>query len=101
MLQDEQFIAVCEDIFGNWDDDAEIVQLLLYSTLEKPSKQNFDLIVSEDKYEFAKDLLEAAINKRKYLDELIAPKLRGWDASRVAILDSILLRMALCEFLYF
>lgn len=33
--------------------------------------------------------------------ELIKPKLKNWDAERIAALDMILMRMGVCEFLYF
>ena len=33
--------------------------------------------------------------------ELIKPKLKNWDPDRIAALDMILLRMGICEFLYF
>jgi N utilization substance protein B len=33
--------------------------------------------------------------------ELIRPKLVNWEAERVAIIDLILLRMGVCELLYF
>jgi N utilization substance protein B len=33
--------------------------------------------------------------------ELIKPKLKNWDADRIATLDLIILQMGVCEFLYF
>jgi N utilization substance protein B len=33
--------------------------------------------------------------------ELIEPKLTNWDKERVALIDMILLKMAVCEFLFF
>ncbi len=32
---------------------------------------------------------------------LIRPKLKNWDAERIATLDMILMQMGVCEFLYF
>jgi len=32
---------------------------------------------------------------------IIKPKLKNWDAERIAQLDMILMRMGVCEFLYF
>lgn len=32
---------------------------------------------------------------------MIKPKLKNWDPDRIAALDMILLRMGICEFLYF
>lgn len=33
--------------------------------------------------------------------ELIKPKLKNWDADRIASLDLIILQMGVCEFLFF
>lgn len=46
-------------------------------------------------------LLETATSRREQLDALIKPKLKNWDPERLAQLDTILLEMGVCEFLYF
>ena len=33
--------------------------------------------------------------------ELIKPKLKNWDAERIALLDMLLMQMGICEFLFF
>jgi N utilization substance protein B len=33
--------------------------------------------------------------------ELIVPRLKNWDAERIAMLDMILMRLGTCEFMYF
>jgi N utilization substance protein B len=40
-------------------------------------------------------------DKEEFCTELIAPKLNNWDKERVAMIDMLLLRMGVCEFLYF
>ncbi|MFN5813666.1 MAG: transcription antitermination factor NusB [Bacteroidota bacterium] len=47
------------------------------------------------------NLLKTAIEKKDYTLEIITPKLNNWDAERIASLDMILIRMGICEFLYF
>jgi N utilization substance protein B len=39
--------------------------------------------------------------KQDYALELIKPKLKNWDAERIAVLDMILMEMGVCELLYF
>ena len=51
--------------------------------------------------DFAIDLMECVIDKKDYCLELIKPKLKNWDAERIASLDMILMQMGVCEFLYF
>lgn len=51
--------------------------------------------------DFALKIIKLCHENEKALDEEIQPKLINWDLNRVAMIDRILLRMALAEFLYF
>ncbi len=101
MLPNESFIAHVEEHFINWDDDAEMMQQLVLNYLQKPSHYNLNEILSADKWEFAKGLLQTVIDKKELCMELIKPKLKNWDADRIASLDMIILQMGVCEFLFF
>lgn len=101
MLPDENFISDVEEKFIHWDDDADMMIVLMNGLLQKPATFNFEEIVSKEKMDFAIDLMESVINKKSYCLELIKPKLKNWDAERIASLDMILMQMGVCEFLYF
>src|SRR6185312_3927609 len=101
MIPDEYFLSEVEEKFIHWDDDAEMVILLMAKFLQKPASFNFDEMVGEEKMKFAVDLLNAAIDKDEYCLELIKPKLKNWDSERIALLDMILIKMGICELLYF
>lgn len=101
MLPDENFISHIEEHFNNWDDDAEMMEQLVLTYIQKPKSVQFNEIMGPDKWEFAKTLLKTAIDKKEYCAELIKPKLKNWDAERIAQLDMVLMRMGLCELLYF
>jgi N utilization substance protein B len=101
LLPNENFISHVEELFIHWDDDAEMMQTLILNYLSKPNPQNFQDILSKEKWEFARNLLSTVIEKEEYTLELIKPKLNNWDADRIAALDLIILRMGVCEFLYF
>lgn len=101
MLPNEDFISHMDDSFIHWDDDAEMMNQLVLSYLQKPSHANFQDMLGDEKRKFAYDLLKAVIEKRAFCMELIKPKLKNWDADRIAVLDMILMQMGLCEFLYF
>ena len=62
---------------------------------------NFQEILSKEKWEFAKGLLETVTDKKEVLMDLIRPKLKNWDADRIATLDMILMQMGVAEFLFF
>jgi N utilization substance protein B len=69
--------------------------------LAKPGNHSFQDILSKEKWDFARTLLQTVIDKKEQSLELIKPKLKNWDADRIAALDLILLQMGVCEFLYF
>ncbi|MBK6621461.1 MAG: transcription antitermination factor NusB [Saprospirales bacterium] len=55
----------------------------------------------ETTQEFGETLLEQVFKQDKELLELIEPALKNWDADRVAIIDMILIKMALIELMAF
>lgn len=101
MLPDENFVSHIEDHFTNWDDDAEMINQLMMNFLQKPSSFSLTEMVGEEKWKFAKSLLLTAIEKKMHVSELIKPKLKNWDADRIASIDMILMQMGVCELLYF
>jgi len=101
MLPNEDFINHVEEQFINWDDDAEMMNQLVLNYLQKPASFNLSEILSADKWDFAKSLLQTVLEKQELCMEMIKPKLKNWDADRIAALDMILLQMGICEFLFF
>ena len=101
MLPNENFISHIEEFFINWDDDAEMMHLLVLNFFQKPHQFNFNELVSKEKTEFAKSLLLTVIDKKEVSMELLKPKLKNWDAERIATLDLIIIQLGICEFLFF
>ena len=67
MLEKESFLSHIEENFTNWDDDAEMVILLLTNYLQKPGSYNFKEMISEEKLNFAKGLLQTVREKSEHL----------------------------------
>ena len=101
LLPEEHFTSHLEELFNNWDDDADMMEQLVNNYLSKPTGYNLSQIISEDKWQFAKTLLTSTFNKRQFLLDTIKPKLQNWDLERIAALDMVLMQMGLCELLYF
>jgi N utilization substance protein B len=101
LLANELFVSHIEENFSNWNDDGEMLVQLLAGYIQKPGSLNFKQLLSPDKEEFAKNLLQTVIDKAEYLQNIITPKLKNWDPDRIAILDMLLMKMGLAEFLYF
>lgn len=101
MLAHEAFITHIEELFTNWDDDADMMVLLVNNYLNKPGTYNFTELLSREKKQFAFSLLETTLEKKELTLDYIKPKLKNWDPERIAVLDMILMRMGVCEFLFF
>lgn len=101
MLPNEDFTGFIEEKFTNWDDDADMIQHLVTGILSKPASLNFQQLVGDEKLTFAKELLRTTIDKKEVAMEYIRPKLKNWEPERIAILDMLLMRMGVCEFLFF
>ena len=64
-----------------------------------------DMILSrkeeESVTEFAVHLLKTCIEHQTDLDKRIIAKAQNWDFERIAILDKMVMKIAICEFLHF
>lgn len=92
--------------FLNLSDDFHVLNFLLQKDIEKFSQEhtnNFIFSVESDKedLDYCRDLLELTYKNQKDLEKRIEPKLKGWEMDRIAIIDMVLLKMAVAEFLYF
>jgi len=101
LLANEFFVSHIEENFSNWDDDGEMLVQLLVGYLQKPGSYNFKQMMSTDKQQFAKNLLQTVLDKDAHLQSFITPKLKNWDPERIAQLDMIMMKMGVAEFLYF
>lgn len=101
VVENEGLTGHVEEKFTNWDDDAEMAYQLVMGFIARPASLNFDDMLGPEKYQFARDLLVTTIEKKDAALDLIKPKLKNWDADRIAVLDMLLMRMGVCEFLFF
>jgi N utilization substance protein B len=101
ILPDDTAIAHLEEHFTQWDDDADMMVQLVMNYLAKPATCSFQDIISPEKRAFGIGLLQTAMDKKEYCMDLIRPKLKNWDAERIAMLDMIIMRLGVCELLYF
>ncbi|MCF8241513.1 MAG: transcription antitermination factor NusB [Melioribacteraceae bacterium] len=58
-------------------------------------------ILSESDREFAKKLIRKVILETRTLDEKIKERVDNWEMNRIALIDKLLLRIALAEILFF
>jgi N utilization substance protein B len=104
-LSSESLADAIEDWYPNWEDDKSLVTGALKKTFKAlPAKADFYVDYQppeEAAVEFGEALLEQVHRQDAELLATIEPTLKNWDVQRVAILDMIMLKMALCELLSF
>ncbi len=101
VLENAGLMSHFTDELPGWEDDNELIIMLMQNFFKSNSKVNFLNLLSGEKKEYAQELLQAVTEKDAYTMELIEPRLNNWDKERVALIDLLLLRMGVCEFLYF
>ena len=101
MLGNEELQNTFNEELPGWEDDKEMIVMLMGNLFSSSTKANFANLISAEKREYAHALLHTVIDKEDYCMELINPKLKNWDTDRVALIDLFLLRMGVCEFIYF
>lgn len=101
ILANEGLMEFFAEELPGWEDDSEMTLMLMENFFKNSTKINFLSLISAEKREYAHILMQTVLDKKEYCMELIEPKLINWDSERVALVDLLLLRMGVCEFLYF
>lgn len=55
----------------------------------------------KDTRRFAEKLFFNTVENEEEFDEIIVNHIKNWDIQRLALIDRLVLKMALCEFIYF
>jgi transcription antitermination protein NusB len=104
-MSSEVYDEIMSDLFWSWDDDRSLVIGTMKKTIKAlPEQPNFFEANQPDEEatkEFGEELLQYVFNKDEGLLAVIEPTLKNWDAERVAVIDMIILKMALCELILF
>jgi N utilization substance protein B len=102
ILINEPLLEYFSEELPSWEDDADMTVMMMQNFFkEHEMKLNFLDLLSAEKKEFAHELMNTVIDKDEYCMSLIKPKLNSWEPERIAIIDILLLRMGLCELMYF
>ena len=88
----------------NWEENRPIVRNLVLKTLKmlpfaaEPTQELMNLSANwADDREFAETLYRQTLIEDDKMEKLIAGSVQNWDVERVALLDKIILKMALTE----
>jgi N utilization substance protein B len=108
LLKNLNIIQAFEDKFINWPVDSEVMKGMIAKTLknftsEDPFKNKLTPISADwvEDSRFVKDLFAYTIKNDDAYQELIAERTKNWESERIALMDTILMKMAICELMNF
>jgi len=99
---------VFEDMFIFWPVDKDVLQALIAKTFknfafDEPEKNKLAEVTGnwEEDKEFIVNLFETSVRYDKDYQELISAKTQNWEPERIAMMDTLLMKMAIAEFINF
>lgn len=99
---------VFEEKFIFWPVDKDVLQALIAKTFknfafEEPIKNKLAEVTGnwEEDREFIIKLLDTGVRYDKDYQELISAKTQNWEPERIAMMDTLLMKMAIAEFINF
>ncbi|WP_372818096.1 transcription antitermination factor NusB [Pedobacter sp.] len=108
LLKNLNIVQAFEDKFINWSVDREVMQGMIAKTLknftsEDPFKNKLTPISADwvEDSRFVKDLFAYTLKNDIAYQELIAERTKNWESERIALMDTILMKMAICELMNF
>jgi N utilization substance protein B len=108
ILKNQNIIQAFEDKFINWPVDKEVMQGMVAKTIknftsEDPFKNKLTPISADWKEDskFVEDLFVYTLKNNNEYQALIAERTKNWESERIALMDTILMKMAICELMNF
>jgi transcription antitermination protein NusB len=104
IFKEKNLQSLFEEQDLNWVENKAIVKSLVNKTVKIYSEESeeglglLDLSANwEDDKAFFEELYFQTIQDDEKYEEMVATSVKNWDVERVALLDKIILKMALCE----
>lgn len=107
LFKDDNFHAFMESVDLDWVEDRHVIKSMIVKTIKNQEEHNtnIDLAVLSNNWEedksFFKTIFEVTVREGKEFDSLIAEKSKNWDIDRIALMDKIILKMAIGEMIHF
>lgn len=103
----EELYSILEDESLYWNDDVEIVESFVLKTIKRFEEANGDtqellpMFKDDTDREFAVKLLRESLLNEKEYKELIDKYTNNWESERIALMDMVIMQIALAEILNF
>lgn len=103
ILWEEEYLqSIYEDENIHWGDDIDLVNITVLKSIESFSlEKGFHLSGlykdEKDDMEFVRTLFRKSILNNEELEKIILPNTKNWEMERIAYMDMLLMKMAVCE----
>ena len=109
LMNREALVAVISERSLLWEDDFEQIAQYNFMMLKTLEEQSFDEAMlwpimydrrqekDEEDMQFARQLLRESLALREESNEMVRQRLQGWEFERVALMDILLVNMAVAE----
>lgn len=106
LAEDEVIQAHYEELNIHWNDDLYLVTGAIVKTIrdfQSGSKVKLSALYKDEEEDrkFSKDLFRKAIVKSDTYQQMIKEQAQNWEMDRIAMIDILLMKMAIVEFLEF
>lgn len=106
LRKNEIYEEMVDDQYPFWQEDKSLVIGAFKKIIKQlpDTKERFfeDYLPDDDTVkDFGRRLIAVTMEQAEELEKLIEPTLQNWDMERLAVLDVIIIKMALVEFLFF
>lgn len=110
ILKNEIINAFFEELDLSWEENKVAVKSMVQKTIksvEAAGEEEWTLEISplsynwEDDKAFFEELFVSSIENDEDFEKLVAEKSKNWDIHRLAMMDKIILKMAICEMIKF
>ncbi|MEO5906852.1 MAG: transcription antitermination factor NusB, partial [Saprospiraceae bacterium] len=106
LRKNEIYEEIVDDQYPFWQEDKSLVIGAFKKIIKQlPDARDrfFDDYLPDDDtvIEFGRRLIKVTMEQAEDLEKMIEPTLKNWDMERLAVLDVIIIKMALVEFLFF
>ena len=101
------FYDYIEDKELTWIDDLPVVNTFIIKILQKINPKDLNSLlfpkmnIEDEDPRFAIELLEKVVVNNDALQKEMVGRTPNWDSDRIALLDAIMIKMAIAEILYF
>lgn len=107
VCENEDIDSMIEDYSIYWNDDKQIVDSFVMKTIKRfnaestPDQPLLPIYAAEEDRLFAGRLFTASLERGQELRELIRANTKNWEFNRLALMDIIIMQIALAEILTF